>query len=148
MSKISRRDFLKGSIAGAAALSLTGLGMGRVAAHAEEEAPAKHSWEVKPDPIPESEIVKTVDTEILVVGGGYSGCCTAARAAELGAKVILVEKSDTLHGNGVGGTGAVASKVLDAAGLKLDKVDSQKRWVKTCAGRCRESLVAKFHNVS
>ena len=148
MSKISRRDFLKGTVAGAAALSLTGLGMGRVAAHAEEEAPAKHSWEVKPDPIPESEIVKTVDTEILVIGGGYSGCCTAARAAELGAKVILVEKSDTLHGNGVGGTGAVASKVLDEAGLKLDKVDSQKRWVKTCGGRCRESLVAKFHNWS
>ena len=148
MSKISRRDFLKGSIAGAAALSLTGLGMGGVKAHAEEEAPAKHSWEVKPDPIPESEIVKTVDTEILVIGGGYSGCCTAARASELGAKVILVEKSDTLHGNGVGGTGAVASKVLDAAGLKLDKVDSQKRWVKTCGGRCRESLVAKFHNNS
>ena len=148
MSKISRRDFLKGSIAGAAALSLTGLGMGGVKAHAEEEAPAKHSWEVKPDPIPESEIVKTVDTEVLVIGGGYSGCCTAARAAELGAKVILVEKSDTLHGNGVGGTGAVASKVLDAAGLKLDKVDSQKRWVKTCGGRCRESLVAKFHNNS
>ena len=148
MSKISRRDFLKGTVAGAAALSLTGLGMGRVAAHAEEEAPAKHSWEVKPDPIPESEIVKTVDTEILVIGGGYSGCCTAARASELGAKVILVEKSDTLHGNGVGGTGAVASKVLDAAGLTLDKVDSQKRWVKTCGGRCRESLVAKFHNWS
>jgi succinate dehydrogenase/fumarate reductase flavoprotein subunit len=148
MSKISRRDFLKGTVAGAAALSLTGLGLGKVEAHAEEAAPAKHSWEVKPDPIPESEIVKTVDTEILVIGGGYSGCCTAARASELGAKVILVEKSDTLHGNGVGGTGAVASKVLDEAGLKLDKVDSQKRWVKTCGGRCRESLVAKFHNSS
>ena len=116
------------------------------------EAPAAasslHSWEVKPDPIPESEIVETVDTEILVIGGGYSGCATAARAAELGAKVILVEKSDTLHGNGVGGTGAVASKALDAFDLKLDKVDSQKRWVKTCGGRCRESLVAKFHNTS
>ena len=148
MSKISRRDFLKGSIAGAAALSLSGLGMGKIEAHAEEAEASKHSWEVKPDPIPESEIVKTVDTEILVIGGGYSGCCTAARASELGAKVILVEKSDTLHGNGVGGTGAVASKVLDEAGLTLDKVDSQKRWVKTCGGRCRESLVAKFHNNS
>ncbi|MBQ9663316.1 MAG: FAD-dependent oxidoreductase [Oscillospiraceae bacterium] len=108
----------------------------------------QHSWEVKPEPIPESEIVETVDTEILVIGGGYAGCATAARAAELGAKVILVEKSDTLHGNGVGGTGAVASKALDAFDLKLDKVDSQKRWVKTCGGRCRESLVAKFHNTS
>ena len=107
-----------------------------------------HTWEVKPDPIPDSEIVETVDTDILVIGGGYAGCATAARAAELGAKVILVEKSDTLHGNGVGGTGAVASKALDQFDLKLDKVDSQKRWVKTCGGRCRESLVAKFHNSS
>jgi len=123
-----------------------------VAAAAEEAAPAaeggKHSWEVKPEPIPESEIVETVETEILVIGGGYAGCCTAARAAELGAKVILVEKTETLHGNGVGGTGAVASKVLDEAGLTLDKVDSQKRWVKTCGGRCNEALVAKFHNNS
>ena len=111
-------------------------------------AGALHTWEIKPDPIPESEIKETVDTEILVIGGGYAGCATAARAAELGAKVILVEKSDTLHGNGVGGTGAVASKALDQFGLKLDKVDSQKRWVKTCGGRCRESLVAKFHNTS
>ena len=81
-----------------------------------------HSWEVKPDPIPDSEIVETVDTEILIIGGGYAGCCTAARASELGAKVILVEKTDTLHGNGVGGTGAVASKALDEFDLKLDKV--------------------------
>ena len=117
-------------------------------AEAPAAASALHTWEVKPDPIPESEIVETVDTEILVIGGGYAGCATAARAAELGAKVILVEKSETLHGNGVGGTGAVGSKALDQFGLKLDKVDSQKRWVKTCAGRCRESLVAKFHNVS
>ena len=148
MNKISRRDFLKGSIAGAAALSLTGMGLGKTEALAAEDTSGKHSWEIKPDPIDPAEIVKTVDTEILVIGGGYSGCCTAARASELGAKVILVEKSDTLHGNGVGGTGAVASKVLDEAGLKLDKVDSQKRWVKTCGGRCRESLVAKFHNNS
>ena len=117
-------------------------------AEAAAAAGPLHSWEVKPEPIPESEIVETVDTEILIIGGGYAGCATAARAAELGAKVILVEKSDTLHGNGVGGTGAVASKALDAFDLKLDKVDSQKRWVKTCGGRCRESLVAKFHNSS
>ena len=41
MSNISRRDFLKGSIAGAAALSLTGLGMGKVEARAEEDTAAE-----------------------------------------------------------------------------------------------------------
>ena len=85
MKKISRRDFLKGSLAGAAALSVTGLGLGKTQALADDaaaEAP-KHSWEIKPDPIDPSEIVKTVDTEILVIGGGYSGCATAARALSL-----------------------------------------------------------------
>ena len=123
-------------------------GVVAVEAPAAEAEGGKHSWEVKPEALPESEIVKTVETEVLVIGGGYAGCCTAARAAELGAKVIVVEKTETLHGNGVGGTGAVASKALDALDLKLDKVDSQKRWVKTCGGRCNEALVAKFHNNS
>ena len=113
-----------------------------------EAAPAADSdtpsWAVKPAPIEESAIVETVDTDVLVIGGGYSGCATAASASEQGLSVILVEKGDTLHGNGVGGTGAIASRALDELGITLDKVDAQKRWVKTCGGRCRESLVAKL----
>jgi succinate dehydrogenase/fumarate reductase flavoprotein subunit/uncharacterized protein with FMN-binding domain len=107
-----------------------------------------HSWEVKPEPIADADIVETVDTEVLIIGGGYAGAATAASAAELGVKVILVEKGDTLHGNGVGGTGAIASRALDSYDIHLDKVDTQKRWVKTCGGRCRESLVAKLLNNS
>ncbi len=158
MSKnISRRDFLKGAVAGAASVAATSV----LSACATTECPEAekvecpttegttttttgHCWEVKPAAIADSEIVKTVDTDVLVIGGGYSGCTTAASAAENGLKVILVEKDETLHGNGVGGTGAIASRILDQAGIKLDKVDAQKRWVKTCGGRCRESLVAKL----
>jgi len=38
---------------------------------------------------------KVLDTDVLVVGGGIAGCCTAAKAAERGLKVILSEKAKT-----------------------------------------------------
>ncbi len=146
MKNISRRDFIKGAAVSAATLALAGCSSAKpeteVKPSNEVETSTKHSWEVKPEAI--TDIAKTVDTEILVVGGGYAGCATAAAAAEKGAKVILIEKDSKLHGNGVGGTGVMGSRILDKAGIKIDKVDAQKRWVKTCGGRCRESLVATF----
>ena len=38
---------------------------------------------------------KTLDTDILVVGGGLAGCMAAIRARELGAHVSVAEKADT-----------------------------------------------------
>lgn len=57
--------------------------------------------------------------DIVVVGGGGSGLSAAVRAAQLGARVILVEKMDALGGNSnlAGGLLATNSKVLQAAGL-------------------------------
>ncbi len=43
--------------------------------------------------------VETVHCDIVVIGGGGSGLSLAARASELGAKVIVVEKMDALGGN-------------------------------------------------
>lgn len=43
----------------------------------------------------EEEFIKT---DVLCVGGGIAGLMAAIRASELGAKVIVVEKGDTLHG--------------------------------------------------
>ena len=47
---------------------------------------------------------KTVQSDILVVGGGIAGLMAAIRARELGAKVILAEKANTLR-SGSAGTG-------------------------------------------
>jgi fumarate reductase flavoprotein subunit len=41
---------------------------------------------------------ETLDVDVLVIGGGASGCCAAMRAAEEGAKVALVDKSSALGG--------------------------------------------------
>ena len=100
MTGISRRNLLKGaafSAAGVAALGLAGCAPQTEATKAEAglaetgEA-AKHTWEVKPEPIAADQIAQTVDTEVLVIGGGYSGSCCALSAAQNGAKTILVEK--------------------------------------------------------
>ena len=47
---------------------------------------------------------KVVKTDVLVVGGGIGGCCTAAKAREHGLNVILAEKSKTER-SGSGGQG-------------------------------------------
>ena len=156
MTGISRRNLLKGaafSAAGVAALGLAGCAPQTEATKAEAglaetgEA-AKHTWEVKPEPIAADQISQTVDTEVLVIGGGYSGSCCALSAAQNGAKTILVEKDAVLNGHGVGGTGAIASRALDDLGLKFDKSLEMERWVSTCGNRCRESLVGKWFRES
>ncbi|NLG10048.1 MAG: FAD-dependent oxidoreductase, partial [Coriobacteriaceae bacterium] len=48
--------------------------------------------------IEQVKVEETLECDVLVIGGGASGCCTALRAAEEGAKVILVEKMSVLGG--------------------------------------------------
>ena len=150
---ISRRSLLKGATLGAAGVAAMGMfGCSPASSSAEGGSDAKggesgkHTWEVKPEPI--TDIAETVDTEVLVIGAGYSGTCCALNAAENGTKVILVEKDNVPNGHGVGGTGAVGSRVLDEMGIKLDKSLEMERWVSTCGGRCRESLVGKWFRES
>ena len=82
MTGISRRNLLKGaafSAAGVAALGLAGCAPQTEATKAEAGLAetgetAKHTWEVKPEPIAADQISQTVDTEVLVIGGGDGGC--------------------------------------------------------------------------
>lgn len=149
---ISRRNLLKGATLGAAGVAAMGMfGCGSPSTSASSDAAAstdagKHTWEVKPEPI--TDIAETVETEVLVIGAGYSGTCCALNAAENGTKVTLVEKDNVPNGHGVGGTGAVGSRALDELGIKLDRSIEMERWVSTCGGRCRESLVGKWFRES
>ncbi len=49
-------------------------------------------FEKQPSPVPDSQIVETLNTEILIVGTGASGMPCIAAAIETGAKVIAIEK--------------------------------------------------------
>lgn len=44
-------------------------------------------------PAPITDISETIDTEVVVVGAGNGGCIAAVSAADLGAKVVWVEKN-------------------------------------------------------
>ena len=151
---ISRRNLLKAatlSAAGVAALGMFGCSPagGSSSSSSKSDAAAgekKHTWEVAPEAI--TDIAETVETEVLVIGAGYSGTCCALNAAQNGTKVTLVEKDGVPNGHGVGGTGAIASKALDALDIHFDKSIEMERWVSTCGNRCRESLVAKWFRES
>ena len=154
--KLSRRDFLKGSAASAASLAAMNVMSAPVLAEEEAEAPMyeepTYPWEIAPEPVDESEIVDTVETEVLVIGAGYSGNACAAASAERGVKVTVIEKNEGVTGHGVGGTGSVGSKIIDELGgneaMGLDMSYSVVQWLRACANRSRESLVAKFFNES
>ncbi|NQT09197.1 FAD-dependent oxidoreductase [Candidatus Bathyarchaeota archaeon] len=49
-------------------------------------------------------MTKTIKTDVLVIGGGLSGCMAAINAADHGAKVAIMEKSHTER-SGAAGTG-------------------------------------------
>ena len=157
MDAISRRTLLRDAALGASAVAALGASGAMAAekssassaadsATGDGAAAGKHSWDVRPEPI--TDIAQTVDTEVLVIGGGYSGAACACNAAQNGAKVILVEKDDVLNGHGVGGTGAVKSKALDALGITIDKSLEMERWVATCGNRCNEKIVGKWFRES
>ncbi len=63
------------------------------------------------------KIDNTVLTDVLVVGGGPAGIMAAGRAAELGAKVILIEKTSQL-GTKLLMTGGGRCNITNNAGLK------------------------------
>ena len=115
-NSVSRRSFLKG--AAGAGLSAAALGMlagcspAATSTKAEESAAAASgasgvavgqpssiaanggvapSWLGEKPEVP-SDIAKTIDCDLLVIGGGNSGIVAARKAAELGAKVVVMEK--------------------------------------------------------
>lgn len=94
--QMDRRTFVAGAaLAGAAA----GLGAGVAAA---DEAPAQQAggvfgyqcsedWLGTAPVIDDSQIVETVDADIVVVGGGHAGTQCALAAAQAGANVVVLE---------------------------------------------------------
>lgn len=151
MDAISRRTLLKDAALGAGVVAALGTSSALAkekSAAADTGSSSAHTWEVKPDPIADADISRTEDTEVLVIGGGYAGCACACNVALNGGKVILVEKDDVLNGHGVGGTGAIKSRIMDEAGVELDKSIEMERWVATCGNRCSEKIVGKFFRES
>lgn len=90
----SRRSLLRGGAAGAGALGLSAMGV--------ETADAATRWYGRPAwqtaEWQKSSGPSTLRPEVLVVGGGLSGCAAAISAAREGVQVLLVEPTHMLGG--------------------------------------------------
>lgn len=108
---MTRRQFVKGTaltIGGGLIAGCSPRVSSETNAPADGQSGMKYSWETAPDPIPASQIKQTLETEVLVIGFGASGINAALRAAELGAKVTVLQKNKSWFcpGNFVGGFGS------------------------------------------
>ncbi|MCI8424744.1 MAG: FAD-binding protein [Adlercreutzia sp.] len=101
--ELSRRSFLMGATTlGAAALAVGAFAAAPEVAHADEDDAAASDGAVS----------ATYDCDFVVCGSGTTGLCAATRAAELGAKVILV---DPITENGVGGNSRYVENIGNVA---------------------------------
>lgn len=119
----NRRDFLKKSlVAGAAGVTtamgvttVTGLTVPAVAA----ETSGKHTWDFPPALIDDKDIIKTVETDLVIVGAGCAGLFAANGAAEQNSNVIVIEKMKHFSSRGTC-IAAVNTKAQRDRGLKID----------------------------
>lgn len=127
--KISRRDFLKGSAAGAVGLAAFGIvGCTNSASPTQESvnsvttlaqvAQINSNWlEDEPDI---TDISETITCEALVIGGGTAGLECGAALAEKGLDTLIIEQNtevSTLRND----WGAIGSKYQQAEGTVVDK---------------------------
>lgn len=152
---ISRRSFLTlGAVAtvAAAGAGLTGCGKSSSDTEAEgTETPAGRTWETAPAPI--TAIAKTEEYDVVVVGGGMAGCSAMCSAAEAGAKVLLLEKTEKLNFRGID-YAALASEIQKSVGIDLsarknEMVEELQRWgahrgnervIRVWANNCDEAI--------
>jgi fumarate reductase flavoprotein subunit len=86
----------------------------------KEMTEQKASFETPPPPIPDKDIRKTVEAEVVVVGAGISGLTAALSAAEAGARTVVLEKGETFHHRGLHNA-AISSRLQKEAGIEIDK---------------------------
>lgn len=157
-ASMNRRSFLTGAAA-AGAFAATGAMFGcapSAKSATAEDASAQVAtvegysstvdWLGEAPVIDDSEIVKTVDTDILVLGGGNAGIQCALAAAEGGAKVDVVEKSSE-DGRKVKGedVGHCNSKFLIDQGYgPFDVGEIVEEFCIRCGGRVRPEILRKY----
>jgi len=118
----SRRTFLKGAAAGTGIVAAAGTGLlgNGTAAALSADAPQQNPFENPPAPISAAQIGTVTGADVVVVGAGTSGLHAALAAAQAGAKVILIEKTDRIQARG-GDNTALNSKIHKKLGIKIDE---------------------------
>lgn len=143
-AQFSRRDFFK--VAGASsAVAVTT--PAAIAGDIPEKWRAPKctgwSWEKPVEPIPEAEVKKTVEVDVVVIGAGLAGVAAAVAAREEGAEVALIEKAKSWGARG-GHITAFGSKVQKELGVKNDYGEIVRRLISWGQGRMDERLLWMF----
>ncbi|QSX09432.1 FAD-binding protein [Alkalibacter rhizosphaerae] len=112
-----------------------------------KEEKKKYSWETIPAPIPEEEIVETLEADVAIVGGGIAGLGTGARCTEQGLSVIVVEKYKGLVARGAH-IASLDSRVMREHGITIDKEQFARDWMRICGSRVNEDLLWLYINKS
>lgn len=114
---MNRRSFLIGSTAGMLGIAAAGL-----LSSCSPQNSETSKTEQQDSSIPAAyEPSETIETDIVVVGGGISGLAAAVQAAQLQKDVVLVECTGILGGNGAGTEGifAVNSHLQQEQGISI-----------------------------
>jgi succinate dehydrogenase/fumarate reductase flavoprotein subunit len=106
-----------------------------------------YSFEIPPDPIPDSQIKQTYTADIIVIGAGTSGMVCAKSAVENGADVILFSASSQAISRG-GSNHGIGTKATIAQGISYDVRKAFKQEMNRSGGRINQQLWYKFYNNS
>ena len=121
--------------------------MGGTAVSAPEaSAEQASSWRTAPEAIPDSEITKTYDVDVAIIGMGYAGLSCYRELAEEGKNVLVLEAMPRESWWTVGhDIGHINSDYLLSHGVpKVDEVEFLNNWMMQAHGKANPALVMKF----
>ena len=134
---MSRRVFVTGTAAAAGAAAASSFVR---AANAEEAAENKAAaWDARPASVAD-QVSSTENHEIVIVGGGNAGVICGVEAAELGADVIILEKTSA-NTMWAGDIDSCDSQLQKDAGVEADKEYVIHDLVRYASGKCDENLI-------
>lgn len=106
-----------------------------------------YKWVEAPPSIPKEYILSNKYAEIIIVGAGHAGSCTARAAAETGASVIVLEQQSKEKQwiLGVGEIGHISSKWQEQQGVPhVDIVTFVNDWQMRTANRSNYRLIKEY----
>lgn len=112
------------------------------------QAPTEEAvtWRTAPDPIADSEIRKTYETDVAIIGMGYAGLSCYRELAEQGKNVLIVEAMPRDSWWTVGhDIGHINSEYLKSHGVpEVDVVEFVNNWMMQTHGKSNPALVMSF----
>jgi len=106
-----------------------------------------YSWETPPEPVPESQIVETLEADVVFIGGGISGLAAAARCSFKGLSGIVIDKIEKRRAIGWQ-IAAINTKAMAEKGIVIDKKQLAADWLKVSGSRVQEDQLWIFINRS